>query len=186
MFISVVDKGIGLYVVRHNNQTALSHGWQVDMLKKTCECTRWEQKGVPCRHAIAVLHAQQRSVQTEHFHSWCLADEWRRLYDDIPALYIKLPTQDGVAKARERLLAKGKEVRLVSLKTKGISTGGGLTYTNKRIRSAGESGPSLNSSASVQACKSRKTMCKYCFRYFSLRTKHVCRKAKDDVIGLRV
>lgn len=187
--VSIVDQETGLYVVRHNNQNSLSHGCQVDMLKKSCECTRWEQKGVPCRHAIAVLHAQQHSVEIQHFHKWCLTEEWRRLYDDIQGLYIKLPTQDSVAKARERLLEKGKDIRLVSLQAKGISAGGGLMNGNKRIRSAGESGPSLNSSVTltaIQAGKKSKTMCQYCSRSFSSRTKHVCSKAKDDVIGMRV
>ncbi|XP_056858366.1 uncharacterized protein LOC130507717 [Raphanus sativus] len=59
-----------------------NNSYSVNMKKKTCSCRRWDLTGIPCRHALRVVH-DRKNYKTENLVSdWYLTETWRKQYSD--------------------------------------------------------------------------------------------------------
>ena len=54
----------------------------VDTKSRTCSCCRWDLTGIPCPHAIVVLHAEFKSIEGHCDKAYTL-ETFRRVYTNV-------------------------------------------------------------------------------------------------------
>ena len=65
------DKTKGVVHLLNENKVRVAM-YNVDLVKKTCDCHHYQQSGVPCYHAIALIRHLRISLNRNHFHDFCL------------------------------------------------------------------------------------------------------------------
>ena len=148
-----------MFLVRRNDESENTLAYGVDLASRKCSCTRWEQMGVPCRHAVACIgQACKGEMNDSHFYEWTLSSFWKQLYEEVTSLCFVLPDTVGVARASDKLskIAAGTTDKTVVLfaPTTTISSLAGKP-NKKRIKSGGETGYTLASSTNSSAIVNR-------------------------------
>jgi hypothetical protein len=132
---------------------------------RKCLCTRWQQSGVPCVHAIAVALKLKLSLQHPlFFHESCLTSTWRRMFESCPEYCA------GVFVPDERIDAQAlahPQPPLASVLVRDVIK----ALIKKRIKSGGDDGG--NSFVTVGTLtKSTKRACPGCGEVISGHTSH--------------
>lgn len=141
--------------------------YNVNFLKRTCDCRHWEQSGVPCYHAIALLlqynprRGGPLSCLSVYFYDWCLAEPYRKMLENTLLQVPHLP--DVIDRART-------DPEKYSIFPR-VTVNADATTSTKRIASQGDtaSGGGLSRSALAKLGKKK---CLHCGAVRSIGTKH--------------
>jgi hypothetical protein len=149
----------------------------VNLLERACTCGVYQQTGIPCMHAWAVmleLEISDKLLFTDkYFHGHCFTLPLKRMFITVPQLIGKVPSTSAVEDRLHHETFQTVRAQLVANK--------GSSRSSKRITSSGEgAGPS---SVSAQAHNKSKRQCGICLEMFAKRTVHppsacetVCRR----------
>ena len=176
----------GKFIVRNNFSMANELPINVDLQARTCSCTRWVQLGVPCRHAVACVRLESDgAMKMEYFYDWTLTTTWKALYQ-TQSLYLNLPDAESLDLQKSQMLrcddGSSSSLLLLPLRAPTIKEAqiDSSKMLRKRIKSAGESGPSVKSSCTVGSIEKAQKVCPLCNKLSSLKTKHKCKQLKKD------
>jgi len=53
------------YSVRHKSSNDRSNQKEVDLIKRTCDCRRWQDTGIPCIHVVLLYHHRRLTIELE-------------------------------------------------------------------------------------------------------------------------
>jgi hypothetical protein len=128
-------------------------------------------------------------MNDSHVYEWTLSSFWKQLYEEVTSLCFVLPDTVGVARASDKLskIAAGTTGKTVITLFAPTTTSSSLEpgkQNKKRIKSRGETGYTLVSSTTSSAIvkKEKTKICQLCGNINAMRTKHVCRLLKKDVL----
>jgi hypothetical protein len=132
---------------------------------RKCFCTRWQQSGVPCIHAIALALKLRWTLEFPmFFHESCLTSTWRRMFEQCPEYCA------GVFVTDERIAARALACPQTPLRSV-VVPDKIKALIKKRIKSGGDDGG--NSFITVaNLAKSAKRACPGCGEVISGHTSH--------------
>lgn len=139
----------------------------VDLSRMYCGCGSYQQTGIPCIEAWAVI--KQLGIPTAqifcetYFDSSCFSRKLKSMFHDVPSLIGRLPTDANVD---DRMCSKHYRNMRAPLHVDNKSDA-----SSKRIASAGDSMRS-NSAISKTAYKKAKIECQHCKTVLSRSSKH--------------
>jgi hypothetical protein len=140
----------------------------VDLSRMHCGCGSYQQTGIPCVEAWAVI--KQLGIPTAqifseaYFDSSCFSRKLQSMFNDVPSLIGRMPTDGNV---EERLCTK--EYRSMRAP---LHVDNKTDVSFKRIASAGDSSVRSNSAISKTAYKKAKIECQHCKTVLSRSSKH--------------
>lgn len=181
---TVKDLGDGNYTVFRTSEdkNRVSH-YSVRLESSFCSCGKWQQVGVPCKHAVATLMYLTSSkttaqlYQSKYFHATMLTKSRLEMFNNVAMVGVA-PSEDEVLEQQ----LNGSYLPL-TFNTKSDSTTG---LTKRRFKSKGESG---NKSSAASAIRLGKAPCVFCGKLIKEGTLHkvsACleykEKVADDVV----
>jgi hypothetical protein len=138
----------------------------VNLSDKACTCGLYQQTGIPCIHAWAVLmelSISDNCLFTEkYFHAHCFTAPLKSMFTTVPSFIGCVPSTFAVEDRLHRQVFQTVRARLVVDSTSSRST--------KRITSSGEA--SGKSTISAKAFSKSRIQCGICLETFAKRTIH--------------
>jgi hypothetical protein len=148
----------------------------VNLSEKACTCGLYQQTGIPCMHAWAVLIEMGISDNVlfteKYFHVHCFTVPLKGMFTKVPSLIGRVPSTSAVEERLHRQTFQTVRPRLI------VNTGS--SRSSKRFASTEEASGKSTISAGAYS-KSRK-QCGICLEMFARRTIHTRpRRAKRFV-----
>jgi hypothetical protein len=170
----MTDSYLGCASVHSVTETQ-EHGFTsgVNLSEKACTCGRYQQTGIPCMHAWAVLMELRISdsdlFTDKYFHMHCFTLPLKSMFTKVPSFIGTVPSTSAVEDRLHRQIFQTVRPRLV------VNTVS--CRSSKRITSSGEA--SGKSSISAGAFSKSRKQCGICLKMLARRTIHppsACKK----------
>lgn len=79
-----------------NNKIRGTNMYSVDLTRKTCTCLHYQQSGVPCYHAIALIRFQELTMTSSFFHDFCFDTILKEMFKDLSIYSPSWPSENNV------------------------------------------------------------------------------------------
>jgi hypothetical protein len=159
MMVEVTNIQKGVAIVHHVTESQQRGcNYVVDLSNRTCTCGMYQQVGIPCVEAWAVIkhihHDNTIPFDEQYFHHCCLTINIKSMFKDVPSLFGILPSDQEISNF---IVANNFQ----NLRAPVIISNPNISKTTKRIASAGES-LSTKGVISSTSYKKQKIMCEVC------------------------
>ena len=144
--------------------------YSVDLSRKQCSYNKWQQTGIPCKHAcyfMTMLGMESDHIFTEgYLSSICFTEHWRMFYSH-PIMTGSVPGDDEIEIALVTINSPNDHMTVVAKLTDPSEDN--TRITKKRLRGSDEK--STRASLPPSAMKGRR-ICVQCGKHISQKTKH--------------
>lgn len=168
------------YVSLLGEHKVRSKKFNVNLQNRTCDCHRYQQTGIPCIHAIALIRHLKVPMRKQYFYEFCFVENLEKMFESGKVLRISsnlignsvyinkfatvLPNDEQIEKIIMEDETEGKHKLIPSIIA--LDKFDTTTSSAKRIRSSGE-----HVSSSTQKIGKRR-VCSICNKNISKKTKH--------------